>query len=190
MNFGEYIQRKLKASNTYKSNWQGRDASEVTLRHVNMSNKPNSSTHHGPIPDSCSSPNTVCSIPQAPGSGYSTDYSMDIVSNKKAGCTNCADPVWGTAGGVQLKTCAEVNSILKPPSNPVKGTNLTIPSTSSIITYTPICADTSVVQRGVPNCSDLQSSATISGEYTGWRNQVPASVNGTKPKQFYQFPNA
>ena len=190
MNFAEYLKRKVKASNTYKSNWQARDASEVTLRNANMANKPNSTTHHGPIPDSCTNTAIPCQPPQAPGSGFSTDFSMDIVSNKKAGCTNCADPVWGTSGGVTLLNCAEVACILKPQSNPVKGTNVSIPPTEVLITYTPICADTSVVQRGVPKCSDLQSSATISGEYTGWRNQVPASVNGSATKQFYPYPSA
>jgi hypothetical protein len=188
MNFSEYIKRKQKAADTYKSNWQGRDASEVTYRRVNISNKPNSSTHHGPLPTCCTG-STAPEPPQAPGSGYNTDYSMDIVSNKNAGYANCSDPNWGTSGGVTFRTCAEVTLLSTPPSNPVKGTNLTIPSTSILIKPDPVCADPSVVQRGVVVCSDQNNSATISGRYTGWRNQVPASVNGGKPKQVYPFPS-
>jgi hypothetical protein len=192
MNFGEYLQRKVKASNTYKSNWQGRDASEVTLRHVNMGNRPNSTTHHGPIPDSCTNTAIPCKPPQAPGSGFSTDFSLDIVSNKKAGYANCDDPVWGTSGGVTLLNCAEVACILKPPSNPVKGTNVSIPPNAIVITPDCYCADNGVLpnNRGVVVASDQQSSTTISGEYTGWRNQVPAGVNGPAPKQFYPYPSA
>jgi len=192
MNFAEYLKRKVKASNTYKSNWQGRDASEVTLRRNTMGNKPNSSTHHGPIPDSCTTTSIACQPSQAPGSGYSTDFSMDIVSNKKAGCTNCEDPVWGTSGGVTLRTCDEVTLLLTPPSNPVKGTNLTIPSTNILITPDCYCADNTVLpnNRGVVVASDQRNSATISGQYTGWRNQVAAPVNGMKPRQVVPFPSS
>jgi len=188
MDYSKYIQMKMKAANTYKSNWQGRDASEVTLRRVTIGNKNNSSTHAVPpgvVIQSCSTP---CSV-QGPGSGYSTDYSMDPIINKTAGCVNCNDPVWGTSGGVNLISCAEVTTILKVPSNPIKGTNLTIPNTSSIITYSCECADTSVVQRGVEVASDQKNSSTISGKYTGWRNQTVAPNNGSKPSQSIPFPS-
>jgi len=130
--------------------------------------------------------------PQAPGNGFSTDYSMDIVSNKRAGCANCSDTVWGTAGGVNLKSCAEVSTILSVPSNPIKGTNLTISPTNPIITSYCYCADPGVLpnNRGVVVAKDEVNSTTISGQYTGWRNQVPAPDNGSKRRQVIPFPSA
>jgi len=129
--------------------------------------------------------------PQAPGNGFSTDYSMDIVSNKRAGCANCSDTVWGTAGGVNLKSCAEVSTILSVPSNPIKGTNLTISPTNPIITSYCYCADPGVLpnNRGVVVASDEVNSTTISGQYTGWRNQVPARDNGSKRRQVIPYPS-
>ena len=129
--------------------------------------------------------------PQAPGNGFSTDYSMDIVSNKRAGCANCSDTVWGTAGGVTLKSCAEVSTILSVPSNPIKGTNLTISPTNPIITSYCYCADPGVLpnNRGVVVASDEVNSTTISGQYTGWRNQVPAPDNGSKRRQVIPYPS-
>jgi hypothetical protein len=180
MDYSKYIENKMKAANTYKSNWQARDASEVTLRRSAMSSKNNSTVHQGPIPTCCTG-SLSPSAPQEPGNGFNTTYSMEIVSQAAAGAVNCCDPIWGTSGGVSLLTCNEVQTILKVPSNPIKGTNCTIPSTSSIITYTPRCADTCVVQRGVVS--------TLSSAYTGWRNQVPASINGSKPTQTVPFPS-
>jgi len=180
MDYSKYIENKMKAANTYKSNWQARDASEVTLRRVNMSNKNNSTVHQGPLPTCCTG-SVAPTPPEAPGNGFSTTYSLDNVIKSAAGCANCNDPVWGTSGGVTLLTCNEVQTILKPPSNPIKGTNCTIPSTSSIITYPCECADNSVVQRGIVS--------TLSGAYTGWRNQVPAPINGSKPTQTVPFPS-
>jgi len=191
MNFSEYLKRKQKAADTYKSNWQGRDASEVTLRRFNISNKPNSTVHHGPIPTCCEGTYDVPPS-QTPNSGFSTDYSMDIVSNQRAGCANCNDPVWGTAGGVNIKSCAEVSTILTMPSNPVKGTNLTIPPTEILIKPDCYCADPGVLpnNRGVVVASDQVNSPTISGRYTGWRNQVPAPNNGAKRYQVIPFSSA
>jgi hypothetical protein len=186
MDYSKYIQMKAKASNTYKSNWQGRDASEVTLRRVNMSNKNNSTTHIGPGVECCTS-STPPPIPQSPGSGFSTNYSMNTVSQKIAGCTNCQDVIWGTSGGTNLLTCSEITTILKVPSNPVKGTNNAIPKTEVLITPSCYCADPGVVQRGVVQCSDQRNSATISGLYTGWNNQVPAPINGSKPNQVIPY---
>jgi hypothetical protein len=188
MDYSKYIQMKQKAANVYKSNWQARDASEVTLRNAAISNKPNSTVHQGPD-NVCGSGSSNTSVPatpsQAPGNGFSTDYSMDIVSNQRAGCASCQDVAWGTAGGVQFRTCAEVTLFTTPPSNPMKGTNLTIPDTDSIIT--PPCVsrnDPGVVQRGFTNCS------TVTPAYTGSRNQVPTSGNGQKPLQQYPYPSA
>jgi len=188
MDYSKYIQMKQKAANVYKSNWQARDASEVTLRRVAISNKPNSTVHDGPDNVCCSgSSNTTVAPtpPQEPGNGFSTDFSMDIVSNKRAGCASCQDVAWGQPGGITFRSCAEVTLFTTPPSNPVKGTNLTIPNTQSIIT--PPCVsrnDPGVVQRGTTICS------TVTPAYTGWRNQVPTNAFGQKPLQQYPFSSA
>jgi len=118
MDYSKYIQMKMEAANTYKSNWKGRDASEVTLRKRDMSSANNTSTHKGPL-DSC----IPCTLPtlgstNTPGNGFNTNYSMSIVSNRKAGCAQCNDPNWGASGGVTLKTCAEVSTILYIAPNP------------------------------------------------------------------------
>lgn len=181
MDYSSYIKMKAKAANTYKSNWQPRDASEVTLRRVAMSSKPASTVHQGPGIQ-CSSTSENPKV-QEPGSGFSTDYSMNTLVNQQAGCAVCQDSAWGAPGGVTLKTCDEVATILNVPSNPVKGTNCTIPKTDILINYSCECADPGVVQRGIPeqvNCAP---------EYTGWNNQVPSTQNGTKPKQFYPYPS-
>jgi hypothetical protein len=190
MNFSEYLKRKQKAADTYKSNWQGRDASEVTYRRVNISNKNNSTVHHGPIPTCCEG---TFEIPpsQTPNSGFSTYYSLDTVIKQRAGCANCNDPVWGTAGGVALLSCAEVSTILTMPSNPVKGTNLTISPTEILIKPDCYCADPGVLpnNRGVVVAKDQVNSPTISGRYTGWRNQVPAPDNGSQRRQVIPYPS-
>ena len=187
MDYSKYIQMKQKATNVYKSNWQARDASEVTLRRVAISNKPNSTVHDGPD-NVCASGSSNTPVPptppQAPGNGFSTDYSMDIVSNKRAGCASCQDVAWGQPGGITFRTCAEVDLFSTPPSNPMKGTNLTISSTESIITTPCVIKDTSVVQRGLASCSN------ITPRYTGWRNQAPTSANGQKPLQQYPYSSA
>jgi hypothetical protein len=118
MDYSKYIQMKMEAANTYKSNWKGRDASEVTLRNRDISSANNTSTHKGPL-DSC----IPCTLPRTsstnpPGNGFNTDYSMDIITTRNAGCVHCNDTNWGTSGGVTLKTCAEVSTILVIPSNP------------------------------------------------------------------------
>jgi hypothetical protein len=94
---------------------------------------------------------------------------MDVVSNRKAGCVSCNDSVWGTAGGVNLKTCAEVSTILYVAPNPG--------STSCE------CAD-----PGVP-FHQVADPINASPAYSGWRNHVPVSSTGVLPKQVYPFPS-
>lgn len=156
MDFSKYIEMKMQAANTYKSNWQGRDASELTMRKHQMAQKNNSSTHRGPANECCTggTPPTA-KRPSSPINGFSTTYEQSIVSQKVAGCVQCNDPVIGTAGGVQLLTCAEVATILAVPPNPVKGSECP-------------CAD-----PGVP-LHQTYPPKTIPS-YTGWRNQVPAN---------------
>lgn len=162
---------KQKAANTYKSNWQPRDASEVTLRRQAIGNAGNKSTHNGVV-DSC----LPCNLPtpsstNIPGSGFNTDYSMDVVSNRIAGGTVCNDPVWGKAGGVNLIGCDQVTKILAiPPAT----------TSNSVSCYS---ADPGVVQRGIAD--PLRAFPA----YTGWRNHVVARSNGQIPIQVYPYPS-
>ncbi len=159
---------RAQASNTYRSNWQPRDASEVTLRKAQMSQKNNSSTHHGP--------ETNCCLPKratSPTGGFSTTYEAGIVANKKAGCVQCADPNFGKAGGVQLLNCAEVATILERQPNPVKGNRC-------------YCADPGITQQPFPtDCSRVVPA------YTGFLNQVPIPADqqfGHQPSKRQQYP--
>ena len=185
MDFSQYIKMKMKASNTYKSNWQGRDASEVTMRRAAISNKNDQRSavvngitvgaHQGPILPGC----TTCTNPRStsPINGHSSDYSMDIVSNKKAGCVNCADPNWGTAGGVALLSCAAVQAILAKPNNPIKGTG-PIYNSAYPVPITPFpCKGPGIVPSA--KAAQIESQCgQASPAYTGWRNQVPATGGG------------
>ncbi len=149
MDASKLTEMRMQAANTYKSNWKPLDASEVTNRNIQKAQESNQSTHQGPILPPC------CTIPVivTPNSGFSTDYSASIVFEKKAGCADCQDPNFGTAGGVQLLTCSEVATILATPPNPIKGA-------------TCYCADPGV-NRVPVDCS------VVTPGYTGWRNQVP-----------------
>jgi hypothetical protein len=164
MDASKLTQMRAKASNTYRSNWQPRDASEVTQRRAQMSQKDNSSTHQGPGTECCTGggPNLVSSARAAsPSRGYSTTYSEQIVFEKKAGCAQCADPNFGAPGGVQLLTCAEVATILAEPPNPVKGSSC-------------YCADPGIYKQ-----PGVVSAAEMTPSYTGWRNQVPTLTPGS-----------
>jgi hypothetical protein len=173
MDASKLTQMRAKASNTYRSNWQPRDASEVTMRHAQMSQKNNASTHQGPTTECCT--DGARPIPRAisPTNGYSTTYSEQIVFEKKAGCAQCNDANFGASGGVQLLSCAEVATILANPANPVKGVKC-------------YCADPGIYkQPGVVDAINMIPS------YTGWRNQVPAPVNGTlASRPIPQLPSA
>ena len=172
MDYSKYIEMKQKAANTYKSNWQPRDASEVTLRNQARGNSNNKRTHQGPADSQipCYTPNPLSST-NKPGNGFSTDYSMDIVGNRKAGGTHCLDPIWGKAGGVNLIGCDQVNTILTNPG----------PQTSnSVSCYAP---NPSVVNRGIAD------PIRASPAYSGWRNHVVVSLNGHIPKPVYPYPS-
>ena len=185
MDFSQYIKMKMKAANTYKSNWQGRDASEVTMRRAAISNKNDQRSavvngievgaHQGPILPNC----TACTQPHStsPINGYSTDYSMDIVSNKKAGCVNCADPNWAAPYGVQLQTPAAVAIILRKPNNPIKGTGPIYNDAYPIpVTQFP-CASPGIIPSA--KAAQIESQCgQAKPAYTGWRNQVPTTGGG------------
>jgi hypothetical protein len=161
MDASKLTQMRAQASNTYRSNWQPRDASEITMRNVQRSQKNNSTTHDGPVEGCCSDNKPNPNRAVSPTKGFSTTYSAEIVFQKKAGCADCADPNFGKAGGVQLLTCGEVATILAPTPNPVKGSSC-------------YCADPGIYKRpGIVPAEEMRPS------YTGWRNQVPAPENGT-----------
>jgi hypothetical protein len=172
MDFSKYIEMKMKAANTYKSNWQARDASEVTLRNQARGNANNKRTHIGPedsqIP--CYTPNPLSST-NKPGNGFNTDYSMDIVGNRIAGGTHCLDPVWGKAGGVNLIGCDQVTTILTIPPQQ---------TSNSVSCYE---SNPGVVSKGIAD------PTRGSPPYTGWRNHVPAGSNGFIPRQVYPYPS-
>jgi len=98
---------------------------------------------------------------------------MSIIANRNAGGMANNDPVWGTAGGVNLITAAEVSTFTYVQPNPTS-----IPDSKLVI-----CADTSVKQRGLAN------SSNIAAAYSGWRNHVPVNGVGTLPQQVYPFPS-
>jgi hypothetical protein len=180
MDFSQYIKMKMKAANTYKSNWQGRDASEVTLRRAAISNKNDQrqavangievGAHQGPILP-------CCTKPPNPINGYSTDYSMDIVSNKKAGCVNCHDPNWGAPFGVQLLSCAAVQEILSKPNNPIKGTG-PIYNSDYPIPVTPFPCKGPGIDFSAKAAQIESQCGQASPAYTGSRNQVPTNGRG------------
>jgi hypothetical protein len=172
MDYSKYIEMKQKAANVYKSNWQARDASEVTMRNQAIGSANNKSTHQGPIDPciSCTLPNSLSST-NPPTKGYSTDYSINTVTSRISGCIQCNDPVWGKAGGVTLIGCDQVTTILTPPN----------PTTSnSVSCYAP---STSVPFRQVA------SESNGSRSYTGWRNHVPTTGKGNIPVQVYPYPS-
>ena len=190
---------KMKAANTYKSNWQGRDASEVTLRRAAISNKNDQrqtitadgtalGTHQGPIipcctPVSSETANTPTTPyngqprSKSPINGYSTDYSMDIVSNKHAGAVNCEDPNWGSPFGVTLLSCAAVSTILSKPNNPIKGTG-PVYNSAYPVPVTPFpCTGPGIITSA--KAAQIESQCgQATPKYTGWRNQVPATGGG------------
>ncbi len=174
MDYSKYIEMKMQAANTYKSNWQARDASEVTLRRHQMAQKPNSSTHQGPATQCCTGSVNREKRASSPTSGFNTTYSQSIVTEKAAGCAQCQDTVFGTNGGVNLLSCAEVSTILAVPANPVKTTSC-------------YCADPGIKQK--PGILDCNSG--ILPAYTGVYNHVPTGGNGVnRQTQLPQYPSA
>ena len=176
MNASKLTEMRAQASNTYKSNWQPRDASEVTRRHAQMSQKNDSTNHKGPVVGCCSDDKPALKRSTSPISGFSTNYSQQPVFEKKAGCADCNDPNFGQAGGVQLLTCSEVATILTNEPNPVKGSSC-------------YCASPGIYRQPFPrDCSIIEPA------YTGSRNQVPiikeqGQNHGHLPKQQYPYPS-
>jgi hypothetical protein len=183
MNSSKLTEMRAQASNTYRSNWQPRDASEVTLRKNQMAQTANKSTHNGYVDNCCTVGKPKRST--SPNPGFSSDYSEQIVFQKKAGCANCEDPNFGKPGGVQLLNCNEVYQILElnpdgTPSpllqNPVKGVSC-------------YCADPGIYKQPFPvDCSIVEPS------YTGSANQVPiikeqGENQGHLPEQQYPYPS-
>lgn len=162
MDYGTYLSQKMRATNNFKSNWQPRDASEVTMRNRDIATKNVTSTHQGPDDHCVVCSNSPVSSTRAPNNGFSTDYSMDSVTAKRAGAAQCYDTVWGTAGGVNLKTAAEIAYLSIMPLNPVKSTGGGIVSNSqalsSIVSVGCYSADPGVKIRPIKNPSNLNQS--------------------------------
>ncbi len=106
MDASRYLREKMRGQQVYKSNWQPRDASEVTLRNNAIAQANNSTTHRGPLPQCCSDNTIRVPLPN-PGKGFSTSYSSQIVSQRIAGCVQCNDPVFGKPGGVITHECCD-----------------------------------------------------------------------------------
>jgi hypothetical protein len=180
----------MNAANTYKSNWQGRDAREVTLRNNDKANKTRASNHQGPLPETCTAANcvkdTIDYIP-SPGNGYSKTWTTERI-NPKAGCTDCADPNFGAPSGITLKTCSEVSTILALPANPIKGTR-SIYGSLYPVPVTPFpCTGPGIVPSAKAAQIETQCGQAKPA-YTGWRNQVPASGNGNGLNQVPSYPS-
>lgn len=175
MDASKRLQMRAEAMQNYRSNWQGRSASEVTMRHRDMSNKNNKSTHNGPV-EGCCSDGVPPPRPTSPTRGFSTTYENAPVFLKKAGCAECNDPNFGEPGGVIIQPCQGTatvatvqsqilgasqldGSVYPAPLNPVKGTKC--------------CASPGIFQRpGLVDCS------TVPPSYSGWRNQTSYLTNG------------
>lgn len=169
MDASKLTQMRAKASNNYKSNWQPRDASEVTMRKLQQSQKHNASIHQGPVTGCCTSEASLTN----PTNGFSTDYSQQIVFQRKAGCAQCNDTNFGAPGGVQLLTVAECETIRSHLPNPVKGVSC-------------YCSEPGIYKR-----EGVVSSIYMQPSYTGWRNQTPVPTNGTLPsRQIPNYPSA
>jgi hypothetical protein len=157
MDAGKLTQMKMQAANNYKSHWKPRDASEVTMRNQQLVVQNNSTTHRGPVSANCTAgcPSKITDVPIG---NFTTSYTADVAFMRAAGSV-CYDPNWSSAGGVYLKSCAEVSTIGFIPLNPVLGTQ---PCGNNSNTY----------HRVVPSASNLSIA------YTGSANQVPTNGRG------------
>jgi hypothetical protein len=146
MDASKLTEMRQQAANTYRSHWQPRDASEVTMRNMLKSAKNAVSTHRGP--DAICYDTSVVPTTQAyPSGGFSTTYTNDVFILRDAGCAVCNDTAYGNEGGVNLLSCAEVSTILQKADNPVK--------------MTPCCSSTEVVQRGYAICCTNEEDYAI-----------------------------
>ncbi len=174
MDASKLIKMRAEAANIYRSNWQPRDASEVTQIRAGKAASQgcvlNTPTHIGPQTGCCpggkAKPEGLMYSSEQPG-GFSTSWSYDAVRDRKVGGAYCNDAVYGTAGLRQLKTCDEVYAILgrdasgnllESSKNPVKGATQNC------------CYSTEVVQRGITGNCEVGPCPPA---YTGWLNQVP-----------------
>ena len=188
MDASKLTQMKMEAANTYRSYWQPRDASEVTLRKQTMAQKNNASQHHGPDSSCASVCKSQVQSADPPTKGFSTDYSQDTVTQKPAGCANCNDVAWGAPYGVTLKSCAEVRTILQEPSNPIKRAEAFWGPVGNIPVYCVPCADPGLVITAKAAQID-SNNIKASPAYSGWRNQVPVSNKGITPIQVPLYPS-
>ena len=155
MDASKLTEMRMQAANTYKSNWQPRDASEVTYKRQQAANALAYITHKPTVYDQCT--DGSCAPPRTHG-GFSTDYSASIVFQKAAGCPQCTDPNWGAPGGHELLTCNEVAQILYVPPNPVKGEKC--------------CVDNGKKNNIYPGCDQLKPA------YTGANRNIPTDGKG------------
>jgi hypothetical protein len=120
MDASKRTQMLQEAANTYRSNWQRRDASEVTMRQafIGQANKNIGTPTPGDLPVFYGTstavhrgPRNICPtngspIPAAgPGNGFSTHYTNDYVTGSIAAGVILNDTAWGNSGGIVLKTC-------------------------------------------------------------------------------------
>lgn len=171
MDASKLIKMRTEAANLYRSNWQPRDASEVTQIKTARAAAANSRIHQGPQSNCCNdgfTPIIGIQSTAQPG-GFSTTYSYDAVRERTIGCTLCSDAVYGKSGVTVLKDCSEVELILSHPPNPVKGRTADC------------CYSTEVVQRGVTGNCEVGPCPPA---YTGYLNQVPTNgVSGGRSIQ-------
>jgi len=157
MDAGKLTKIRMEAANNYKSNWKPRDASEVTMRNQQLVVQNNKSTHRGPVSANCTAgcPSKTTNVPSG---NFATTYTADVSFMKAAGSV-CSDPNWGAAGGVYLKSAAEVSTIGFVSLNPLLGKQ---PCGNNSNTY----------HRVVPSASNLSAA------YTGSDNQVATNGKG------------
>jgi hypothetical protein len=153
MDSSKLTQMKDEAANVYRSNWKPRDASEVTLRNGSIAANTGYARNQGPLPQCCAGSfgNDI-----VPNKGFTPSVLNVNIAEQAAGCASCADVNWGKSGGVRLKTCEEVNTILTRPLNPVKGQGLCCTSTEYIS------------PKRDKGCPTIPS-------YTGWLNHIPTN---------------
>jgi hypothetical protein len=183
MDASKLIKMRTEAANVVRSNWQPRDASEVTqiktaraaaeVTRFNAARNAGQNVliHQGPQSNCCNDGFTPIIGTQStaqPG-GFSTTYSYDAVRERTIGCTLCSDVVYGKSGVTVLKDCSDVALILSHAPNPVKGRTADC------------CYSTEVVQRGVTGNCEVGPCPPA---YTGYLNQVPTNgVSGGRSIQ-------
>jgi hypothetical protein len=171
MDASKLIKMRTEAANVVRSNWQPRDASEVTQIKAARAAAGNSRIHQGPQSNCCNDGFTPIIGTQStaqPG-GFSTTYSYDAIRERTIGCVMCGDTAYGKPGYRILKDCSDVALILSHAPNPVKGRTADC------------CYSTEVVQRGVTGNCEVGPCPPA---YTGYLNHVPTNgVSGGRSIQ-------